>query len=192
MRLTLIDTLCWETFIVVWLLGAIYTRALSPATERRSDWYRQWVILLVIAVIVSLAVPYSFWSVFTFTSRWLDWIGSAVLIVSTAFILWARFSLGLMWSGQPLIKEGHSLRTTGAYAVTRHPIYTGLLGMMLGTMLEHGFGPMLPMLVLGALTLQLKIRSEEKLLTETFGEEYDVYRERVPQLIPGLKWRFAR
>jgi protein-S-isoprenylcysteine O-methyltransferase Ste14 len=54
------------------------------------------------------------------------------------FTLWARFSLGTMWSVAPKVKGDHQLRTHGPYAVTRHPIYTGLLGMMLGATLLAG------------------------------------------------------
>jgi protein-S-isoprenylcysteine O-methyltransferase Ste14 len=43
-----------------------------------------------------------------------------------------------MWSAAPAVKEGHQLRTTGPYAVTRHPIYTGIPGMMLGSGLLAG------------------------------------------------------
>ncbi|NKQ56933.1 hypothetical protein HFP15_29090 [Amycolatopsis sp. K13G38] len=32
-----------------------------------------------------------------------------------------------------------------------------------------------------------KLREEERLLTEAFGDEYRRYRQRVPRLIPGLK-----
>jgi protein-S-isoprenylcysteine O-methyltransferase Ste14 len=66
-----------------------------------------------------------------------------------------------MWSAVPAVKEGHRLRTSGPYAITRHPIYTGLLGMLLGTMLVAGAGE--------------------------FPEEYPRYRRRVLQLVPGLR-----
>jgi protein-S-isoprenylcysteine O-methyltransferase Ste14 len=34
---------------------------------------------------------------------------------------------------------------------------------------------------------ELRIRSEEKLMSEAFPGAYDEYRRRVPQLIPGLR-----
>jgi len=59
-------------------------------------------------------------------------VGLAILAVSTAFTIWARPALRTMWSFDPVVKQAHLLRTRGPYAVTRHPIYTGLLGMLLG------------------------------------------------------------
>lgn len=34
----------------------------------------------------------------------------------------------VVWVAGALVKDDHRLRTHGPYAVTRHPIYTGLLG----------------------------------------------------------------
>jgi deazaflavin-dependent oxidoreductase (nitroreductase family) len=71
---------------------------------------------------------------------WVRFLGLSVLVASTVFTLWARFSLGTMWSVGPRITGGGQLRTRGPYAVTRHPIYSGMLGMLLGTTLLSGIG----------------------------------------------------
>ena len=41
----------------------------------------------------------------------------------------------------------------------------------------------------GLVLFEFKIRMEEKLTSAAFSEEYPRYRERVPQLIPGLRIR---
>ena len=69
---------------------------------------------------------------------WARLLGLALLLAATGLTLWARLVLGTMWSAAPAVKAEHQLRTTGPYAVTRHPIYTGLLGMMLGSGLLAG------------------------------------------------------
>ncbi len=185
---SLLDYACWGMFLLVWTIGAAYNALRGPSTARRSPAWRGQVLLVAgIAVIIARFVPHTFWAGVTLRSERLSWAGSALLTASTAFMLWARFVLGRMWSSAPKIKEGHRLRTTGPYAVTRHPIYTGLLGMTFGTMLEHGFGISLPFVVLLVLVIILKARSEEHLLSEEFGEEYSAYRRAVPQLIPWLK-----
>jgi protein-S-isoprenylcysteine O-methyltransferase Ste14 len=92
-----------------------------------------------------------------------------------------------MWSSTPVARENHVLRTDGPYAVTRHPIYTGILGMLLGTAVALGFGAWLYVFVLVVVFFELRIRSEEKLMSEAFPGAYDEYRRRVPQLIPGLR-----
>src|SRR4029078_1048751 len=62
---------------------------------------------------------------------WVRFLGLAVLIASNAFALWERSSLGTSWSVAPEVGGDRRLRTRGPYAVTRHPIYTGLMGMVL-------------------------------------------------------------
>jgi protein-S-isoprenylcysteine O-methyltransferase Ste14 len=65
---------------------------------------------------------------------------AAAETAATALTIWARLALGVMWSAAPTLKQEHKLRTGGPYAVTRHPIYTGLLGMMPGSLLLAGAG----------------------------------------------------
>ena len=117
---------------------------------------------------------------------WVRVLGLAVLVVSTVFTLWARFSLGTMWSLAPQVKDDHRLRTHGPYAVTRHPIYTGVLGMLLGATLLSGIGQWIVLLPVGLVLFEVKIRMEEHLMLATFPEEYPGYRRQVPQLVPGL------
>ena len=109
-----------------------------------------------------------------------------MLVASTVFTLWARFSLGTMWSIAPKVKDDHRLRTDGPYAVTRHPIYTGLLGMMLGATLLSGIGQWIVLFPVGLIVFEVKIRMEEHLMVATFSDEYPRYRRQVPQLVPGL------
>jgi len=108
-------------------------------------------------------------------------IGSVVLVTS------ALKTLGKEWSLTARMVEGHKLATNGPYAYVRHPIYTGMLGMLLATGLA--FSNWIALLIAIAVffvgTL-IRIRSEEKLLQETFGQEFEDYRRRVPALIPGL------
>ena len=117
----------------------------------------------------------------------IDLPGLVLLVVSTGFTIWARLSLGRMWSASPnVLQAHHELRTDGPYAITRHPIYTGLLGMLLGTVLLNGLGVSLAFLAVGAGFLATRIPIEERLMSKTFPDEYAHYRERVPRLVPGL------
>jgi protein-S-isoprenylcysteine O-methyltransferase Ste14 len=123
---------------------------------------------------------------------WVRVPGLVVLVASTVFTLWARFSLGTMWSLAPKVKGDRRLRTHGPYAVTRHPIYTGLLGMMLGATLLSGIGQWIVLVPVGVVLFEIKIRMEERLMVATFPDEYHRYRRRVPQLVPGLYLRRMR
>jgi protein-S-isoprenylcysteine O-methyltransferase Ste14 len=126
-------------------------------------------------------------------SLWIELPGLAILLISTGFTLWARLRLGRMWSSTPtMLRADHQLRTDGPYAITRHPIYTGLSGMLLGTVLLNGLGASLALLVVGAVILGTRIPVEERLMSRTFPDEYARYRERVPRFVPRLPRSRAR
>jgi protein-S-isoprenylcysteine O-methyltransferase Ste14 len=113
-------------------------------------------------------------------------LGVAITIAGCAFAIWARFALGANWSARAAVKEGHELITWGPYAVTRHPIYTGLLAAVAGTALaggewRHALG--LAVILFGFL---IKMSQEERLMAQAFPDAYPRYRRRVKALIPGL------
>jgi len=144
--------------------------------------------VVVAALLVGGIVPDSAWRALTVHAPWLRALGAAVLLAGTAFTLWARAALGTMWSSAVVAKQEHVLRSDGPYKITRHPIYTGMVAMLAGSALFAGLGRSLLALALGVAIILVKLHLEERLLTEVFPGEYEEYRRRVPQLIPGLHW----
>ena len=139
--------------------------------------------LAVCAVFVLVA--YAFLHDLTLDATWARALGLPVLVASTAFTLWARFALGTMWSVAPEVGGDRRLRTNGPYGVTRHPIYSGLLGMLIGTMFLAGIHEFIAIIPAGLVVLEVKMRQEERLMLSTFPDEYQAYRRRVPQIVPG-------
>jgi protein-S-isoprenylcysteine O-methyltransferase Ste14 len=111
-------------------------------------------------------------------------VGAAILLPSTAFTIWSRLSLGKMWSFAAVARKDHELRTEGPYSVTRHPIYTGLIGMLLGTTLLSGRSQWILLLIAGVVLLVRKAAREERVMASVFGKAYDTYRDRTPRLLP--------
>ena len=89
---------------------------------------------LIIVVVINFAVRKAQWCSLTFDAPPVRILGRVILLAATVFTIWARLVLGVMWSGAPAVKQDHQLRTNGPYSVTRHPIYTGMLGMFLGSL----------------------------------------------------------
>lgn len=182
---------CWAVIVIVWVAGAVYNAVRGPKEARRQPGSAVSVGAVLMSAIVAAAalraVPASSWRALTVESPWVQVLGLAVLIGSTAFALWARAALGTMWSIAPVVKDHHQLRTDGPYGVTRHPIYTGLLGMLLGTVLVAGLARSLVILPVAIVLFEIKLRGEEKLLVASFPKDYPRYRRRVPQLVPGLR-----
>ncbi len=176
---------CWGGVALAWLVGAIFYESRAPA-ERTRSWLGSTLLIgIVIITALAIAVPGPDWASVE-VPAWARLVGLAILLAATGLTLWARLVLGAMWSAAPAVKEEHQLRTTGPYAVTRHPIYTGLLGMMLGSGLLAGGRWILGFPVFLVL-FEFKIHIEERFMTAEFPDDYPRYRRQVPQLVPGLR-----
>jgi protein-S-isoprenylcysteine O-methyltransferase Ste14 len=110
--------------------------------------------------------------------------GALLVLAGAGLALWARLRLGRWFTGTLGVKVGHELVSDGPYAVTRHPMYTGLLIMMLGAALAWNSVSTLVLAVLLVVPFVIQARIEEPLLEGYFGEAYREYRRRVPRLLP--------
>jgi protein-S-isoprenylcysteine O-methyltransferase Ste14 len=94
-------------------------------------------------------------------------------------------TLGKQWTFEARVIQGHELITQGPYALVRNPIYLGMFGLMIATGLAYStwwvLGAAIIVFLLGN---RIRIRSEEKLLREIFGVQFDDYARRVPTLFP--------
>jgi protein-S-isoprenylcysteine O-methyltransferase Ste14 len=182
---TVASATCWGLLALGWLIGAVYNEQHAARARKRAARIFPWALALVVVLVLLRGIPHTGWRSLTVRSGWTYAPGLATLLVSTVFTLWARAVLGTMWTFSPVLREDHALRTAGPYAVTRHPIYTGMLGMLIGTALLAGLGRWLVVLVLAAVFIEGKIRAEERLLVEAFPGRYEQYCRRVPRLVPG-------
>jgi len=178
---------CWGALALAWLLGAIFYESQAPA-ERTRSWFGSalWPGL-VITLALAFAIPRADWNAVALHAAWIRILGLAILVGGTAFAIWARLALGAMWSATPAVKEEHKLRTSGPYRVTRHPIYTGMLAMLLGAGLLTGDGRILVAFPVYVVLVEIKLHIEERLMLAEFPDDYPRYRRQVPQLVPGLR-----
>ena len=118
---------------------------------------------------------------------WARWLG--VLLIGLAlFVFWrAHADLGLNWSPTLEIREHHALVTQGIYGVIRHAMYASQWLWVIAQPL------LLPNWIAGFLNLLvfvpfyfLRVREEEKLMLEQFGEQYRSYMQKVGGVLPRL------
>ncbi len=81
------------------------------------------------------------------------------------------------------MKEDHELIERGPYRVVRHPIYSGLLLLILGTAFLVGQMGGFVALVICFCGFWVKLRQEEALLTKHLPG-YSEYRRRTKALVP--------
>lgn len=117
----------------------------------------------------------------------LEIAAAAAAVASVVLVIAAVKALGKEWSITARVVTGHKLATEGPYRLVRHPIYTGMLGMLLATGVAVSYWPaLLIALCVFLIGTIIRIRSEERLLRETFGAEFEAYTQRVPALLPGM------
>ena len=114
----------------------------------------------------------------------------AISAASVWITIAAVRTLGKQWSYQARLVEGHKLIVSGPYRFVRHPIYTGMFGKLLATGLaiSHWIG-LLPAVLVFAIGTAIRVRSEEKLLRDAFGEDFEAYTRYVPAILPRLRSR---
>lgn len=115
-----------------------------------------------------------------------------IAIGSVWLALAAIRKLGKQWDVNARIIEEHELITTGPYRIVRHPIYTGMFGLLIitGYSMTHLWVYLLA-IVLFIVGTVLRIRVEERLLIQHFGEKYKNYKLQVPALIPFHFWKIT-
>jgi steroid 5-alpha reductase family enzyme len=89
------------------------------------------------------------------------------------------------WRFDAGLNADHQLVQSGAYRVVRHPIYTSMLSLMLGTgFLITPMPVLLLATVLFVIGTEIRVRIEDALLASRFGEAFQEYKRRVPAYIP--------
>jgi len=95
--------------------------------------------------------------------------------------------LGANWSVTLEVRDRHRLITQGIYRRVRHPMYTALLlyGIAHALVIPNWVaGP--SNLVAFAVLFALRVRAEERMMLEQFGDEYTAYMARTKRLVPGV------
>jgi protein-S-isoprenylcysteine O-methyltransferase Ste14 len=176
---------CWAVWAVLWFVMAFSTKR----TVERPDRPRVVVAVLVVAAgalalrvaqVQGDALHRRLWAPTTA----LDALSIVLVVGGLAVTAWARVTLGSNWSGSVVFKADHELIVTGPYALARHPIYTGLLAMLLGSAVASAQPLYLGAFVAALLVLYGKSRREEALMARHFPDAYPAYRRRVKALIP--------
>lgn len=180
-------SLCWMVFGLYWLVSAFNRKA----TKKRESYLQRsgYTILLILAFYFLFRPEAHYgWLGARFVpaiAAW-QWLGVALTFAGTAVAIWARWHLGSNWSGVVTLKEGHELIRTGPYRAIRHPIYTGILIGLLGTMITVGELRGLIALAVAWLSFYVKARREESFLAEEFGPAFAEHQRKTGMFLPKL------
>ena len=171
----------WLTWVAPFLLALRGLARPNKSLDRRARWG-----ILLPAVAYSILWQGRFWERQPSTAR---------VVTSTAFFLLAAVlswtatkSLGRQWRMDAGLNPDHELVMTGPYRLVRHPIYTSMLCVLLGSglMVSSWWLLLISFLVFMAGT-EIRVRVEDQLLTSHFGARFKEYKRRVPSYIPFTK-----
>jgi len=115
-------------------------------------------------------------------------LGIAIAIPAVVMAWKAVAHLGRQFRLHAGLYEDHELVRTGPYAIVRHPIYCSLLAMLVSSCLLLTRWPWaLFALAIYVAGTEIRVRSEEGLLSARFPQEFAAYRRRVPAYLPFVR-----
>lgn len=179
----LLAVLGWIVFSIYWEIAA---RSATAATHSESSGSRAVHVSLTNAALLLTIVPFRGLGRFVPPSFLVMSTGVAAEAIGLFLAIWARRHLGRHWSGEITIKREHQLIRSGPYRLVRHPIYTGILTMYVGTAVVTGGWLGVIGVALAAVAYWRKIRLEETNLQVAFGEAYRAYQAQTWALLPWI------
>lgn len=190
--------LCWAIYLGYWIIN---WRKVKPTKEKRLGIIHLRLIGIIVIVIAVLVLKrFHALPSCRFTQAGCSYsilisqnaffavqaIAAPITIAGLIIAVFARRKLERNWSSNVELKEGHELVTSGIYGYVRHPIYSGIGLMGLGTLLYVQSIIALLIYVFVFLIFAYRIKKEEELMTKTFPKEYPEYKRKVKALIPYI------
>ena len=121
---------------------------------------------------------------------WMGWLGVALMACALFVFARAHVDLKTNWSPTLEIFKGHTLVTNGIYGYIRHPMYASqwiwVVAQIL--LLQNWIAGPIDLLFFIPFYI-LRVRAEEKMMLDTFGDQYREYMKKTGGVIPRLKRR---
>ena len=190
----LIAKLIWGAGAIAWyaIMHPHIRRSRKTRTAHRRERGRERV-LLSISFTGLFVIP----AIYSFTGqpRFADyafapplaWLGVLVLAAALALFFHTHRTLGRFWSVTLEIRQSHQLITTGVYRHVRHPMYSAffLWAIAQALLLPNWIAGPAGLVGFGTL-FAFRVRREEHMMLQTFGDAYAAYAARTKRIIPGV------
>jgi protein-S-isoprenylcysteine O-methyltransferase Ste14 len=108
--------------------------------------------------------------------------GDVLATVGLAYSVWGLAYLRRSFS---IIPQARRLVTGGPYGLSRHPVYLGEIATAIGVNLATAGWPAALAVVYFVSAELLRMRWEERILAQTFPDDYPAYAARVPRYFPN-------
>lgn len=146
-------------------------------------------LLFLAMFFIPLIYTFSHWLDFADYTlpTWAGWLG-VVILAFALYVFWrAHKDLGLNWSPSLEIREKHELITKGIYGLIRHPMYASqwLWVIAQPLLLQNWIAGFLNLIIFIPFYV-LRVKAEEKMMLDSFGEEYKNYLQKTGAVFPKL------
>lgn len=186
--------LIWTVGVVGWFVIRLphQRRSKRTSTVRKAHRIRE-MVLLTISLTGMVIVP----AIYVFTGHPsfanygfqppMAWLGAAVFACSLWLFVRTHKDLGHNWSVTLEVRDRHALITNGVYSHVRHPMYSAfwLWAVAQGMLLPNWVAGLSGIFGFGTLFF-LRLKQEEALMLERFGEEYRKYMAVSWRVLPGI------
>jgi protein-S-isoprenylcysteine O-methyltransferase Ste14 len=125
--------------------------------------------------------------------QWLRWVGVAGMILCAPLSQWTYATLGAHFSKKLELRDDHQLIRSGPYRYVRHPMYSTLFLCATSTCLVSANLFVMATTCSVAVVFLLRMKKEEDMLVQRFGDTYREYRRQAGALLPRfatmMPWR---
>ncbi|HZZ94920.1 MAG TPA: isoprenylcysteine carboxylmethyltransferase family protein [Usitatibacter sp.] len=116
------------------------------------------------------------------------WTGIVLGAIGLALRLWAVLTLRERYTRTLLTHDQHAVERGGPYRWVRHPGYLGSLLCLNGVAMASGSAAVLAASLAATFAAYAhRVRAEDRMLVDRFGETYAAYRREVGGLIPFVR-----
>ena len=177
----------WLIVGLYWLISGLITKKAESQENFLKRFIQYWLPLIIAFFLLG---PGDWFGTSWLREKFIEHtnlagiIGLVLCIAGAVVACWSRYLIGRNWSLSIQKKDEHQLIQNGIYKIIRHPIYTGLLLLFIGNGIIVGDYRAIIAVIIVFTSFWFKLKKEEKLLIETFGNKYLSYMMNTKALIP--------
>lgn len=188
-----------DIFAVIYFIGIVIETIIrvpirkaqqgDAKSERRITTQEKTMLLLLWLGMFLIPIIYGATNLLDFADysipAWAGWLG-VVIFAGAIFVFWrAHADLGLNWSPTLEIREKHELITRGIYGIIRHPMYASQFLWVIAQplLLQNWIAGFFNLLIFIPFYF-LRVKAEEQLMLDSFGETYHAYMKKTGAVFP--------
>lgn len=193
------------SFLLLWLLyllsRLIPSRGLpsldSSRKERRKalkeegfyiifTYIMAWYGNIIVAILYLFDPPWVSWSYLNLLTEF-RLVGFFLALLLIPYTYWIGRTIAQNFSYTIEIQKGQQLIKTGPYKRLRHPIYSSAIFFLASLVLVTDSWLFLAILLLTVPGLYIRMKREEQMMLEEFGDQYRAYMVQTGRIFPKIR-----